>query len=76
MSTFDVRTDSSNPITEIVFAETHHSAGSLQAYKLEPRTSGDIRIYDGDDYVYVNSAEHARDLIKALEKAIEFGWVK
>ena len=76
MSVFDVR---GNPTTfdEIKFAHAEDIGGSMQAYKLEPNTGTDVRLYDGaGDYVYVNSADHARNLIKALEKAIEFGWLQ
>ncbi|MOA05718.1 hypothetical protein D3C78_1253280 [compost metagenome] len=34
-----------------------------------------IESHNGD-YVRVNGVEHARNLIKALEKAIELGWLK
>lgn len=77
MSTFDVRNQEVGKINEIIFADKEHSDGSYQAFKVEPWTSGDVKIYDShDDYVFVNSEEHARNLIKALEKAIELGWLQ
>lgn len=37
-----------------------------------------IQILDEELYnaVYINTKEHAENLIKALRKAIELGWVK
>lgn len=84
MSTFDVR---SKEITSIEFADkfTTDMKEIAHAYKVKPfvPVKGTVSIsdseYDSDDevgYVVVSSAEHAKNLIKALEKAIELGWIK
>lgn len=78
MKTIDIRDAVQNEISEIVFADATADDGSLQANRLSPHQRGaDVRLYDGSgDYVYLNSIEHARNLIKGLEKVIELGWLK
>jgi len=75
---FDVRNDGAGEVDEVVFADGKAADGSYQAHRIEPHTKGrDVKVFDGSgDYVYVNSEDHARDLIKALNKAIELGWLK
>lgn len=81
MTTFDIREEDNSEITEIVFADPSGKDGFSQANKLI------IDEYEGKDYiqfldeesdnaVYINTKEHAENLIKALRKAIELGWVK
>lgn len=82
MSVFDVRNNPVEEITEIVFAEPRHNDedNTPQAYSIE--VGGEIRgdfvaISDaGGECVFINSKEHAENLIKALNKAIELNWVK
>ena len=80
MTTFDIREEDNSEITEIVFAEREDIDGDFQAYTICPAAgcNGFITIYDGEDTesVSVSSVEHAENLIKALRKAIELGWVK
>jgi hypothetical protein len=75
---YDVRNEGEEKIDQLVFADGKAPDGSYQASRIEPHTEGaDVKLYDGSgDYVYVNSAEHARNLVKALNKAIELGWLK
>lgn len=76
MAVFDVRKDVNEAITEIVFAEAEDDAGFSVAYKLSNEFN-DVTIWDDqDESVRVRSIEHAQNLIKALNKAIELGWLK
>lgn len=70
MTSIDIRKEQVDDIDEIIFADN-------DAYCLI-RTGGDIiDIYDiSEDYVQIVSKEHALNLIKALEKAIELEWLK
>jgi hypothetical protein len=77
MTVYDVRCGDDSKIEEVVFADKACVGGSYQAYKIAPNVDGDVKLIDGSgDYVYVNSENHARNLIKALEKAIELGWLQ
>ena len=81
MATFDIREEDSSEITEIVFADPSGKDGFSQANKLiidEYEGKDYIQILDeeSDNAVYINTKEHAENLIKALRKAIELGWVK
>lgn len=80
MAVFDIREKDNSGITEIIFAEREDIDGAFQAYTIHhaPGCNGFITIYDGDDTesVSVSSVEHAENLIKALRKAIELGWIK
>lgn len=86
---YDVRKEVVGEITEIIFADPKHKAQSVShSFKVErfPHAVGMIQIADEekDDnlrssnigYVVVSSASHAKDLMKALEKAIDLGWIK
>ena len=78
MSTYDVRSNNEEVIDEIVFAEKY--CGGSQAFRIcQSWTSTHetyIVISDGCDFTIINSKEHALNLIKALNKAIEFGWIE
>lgn len=79
MSVFDVRNNPVEEITQIVFAESRldDEDSPPQAYKLVTSPLDYIALYDGvGEHVFINSKEHAENLIKALNKAIELGWVK
>lgn len=76
MAVFDVREGVEESITEIVFAEGTSINGLSNAYKVEEVTYG-IAIWSSEDeYVRVHGVEHAQNLIKALNKAIELGGLK
>ena len=76
MASIDIREYQSDSIDEIHFA----GEGVLvyNAFKLrKDEVNGDMvaAISDGCDRVLVYSKTDAENLIKALQKAIEFGWV-
>lgn len=64
----DIRNSDIERVTEILFWEKDWK----DAHKIV-LDGVDTQIADGDAFVYIRSAEHARYLIKALEKAIELG---
>lgn len=72
MATFDVR-DTGETVHEIVFWS---GVGNYASAITEFEGEG-ISIYDrsGDHFV-VQDKQHALDMIKALEKAIELKWLK
>ena len=79
MSTFDVRNSNPAEITEIVFADSTNKVGDYQAYSIIPNFFVNVAyasISDSVDCVNIYSKEHAENLIKALRKAIELGWVE
>lgn len=71
---FDVRFPQSDVVSSIQFAD-RSDEGTLQAHIIE-RNNNRVKIKDGAEFVYVSDAEHARNLVKALEKAISLGWLK
>ena len=78
MSVFDVRKED-NKIEKIIFSSVEGgSAGSDVGYYLRKwdEEDGLVEINDRLVFVLVESAEHARNLQKALDKAIELGWLK
>ena len=74
---YDVRVGDTQVISEIYFADAEDSAGSRQAYKITPETYQESKYIELSDVagemVLINSVNHAKNLIKALEKAIELG---
>ena len=77
MSTLDVRTHKVAEVTEILFSDSSASGFSI-AHKmtLHPADSNLVRIQDGMEFVLIANEEHARNLIMALETAINIGWLK
>lgn len=83
MSVFDVRSEKPDQIEKIVF-ESDDNSSFVLATNITLHQSGDediIRISEDDpdesnSYVLVGSAEGARNLQKALDKAIQLGWLK
>lgn len=77
---FDVREASEEEITEIVFSEytPEDCLSRFHACTIDKNSTGEIFINESscDYYVTINSKEHALNLIKALNKAIDLGWVK
>ena len=79
MAVIDVRKNNSEDTTAVIFSEyrgTEHQDVASTIVK-----SGDYRgcveVWDGAlDFVLIESVEHARNLKKALDKAIELGWLK
>lgn len=77
MSTYDV-CEVKN-IEEIVFSKSTESGGRAIAYFLRKWDARDGFVKVGDarlGFILMESAEHARNLQKALDKAIELGWLK
>lgn len=75
---FDVREGFENKITTIRFSAErgHKMSYTYVAQRLEKyRTDGTVKIMDDDAFVVIESVAHASNLIKALEKAIELGWL-
>jgi hypothetical protein len=84
MSVLDVRNDKVQEFTTIRFADQTGRNSVTHAHELMKWENSSNMIvvadsdYDVDEsmgYVVVSSAEHANDLIKALKKAIELGWL-
>lgn len=73
MAVFDVRNNDPE-IVEILFAEKND--GLACSLEISSAGGGYVSIRDDDDYLVIESAEHARNLQKALDKAIELGWLK
>ncbi len=77
MTVFDVREGNKKEIKGIVFSESESSGGWNIGYFLSNwEEEAFVKISNGLDFVLVESAEHARNLQKALDKAIELGWLK
>ena len=78
MTVFDVRKENSK-IEKIVFnsVEGGYSGYNVGYYLRKwDEDDGLVGINDRHGLVLVESAEHARNLQKALDKAIELGWLK
>lgn len=84
MSDFDVRAKSVGEIKTITFADSKTCSGYSAAYVLtkSEEYKGSVEIqdetYDSNyiGYLLVEGKEHADNLISALYKAIELGWLK
>lgn len=78
MGVFDVRGEKNEEVDTIIFAERNDRDGDEQAYRLSKSTfDGFVLIEDsGSDSVVLSSKEHAQNLIKAVEKAIDLGWLQ
>lgn len=83
MSVFDVRSEKSDGIEKIVFEIDDNSSFVLATNITRHYDDNEsvIRISEddpdeGNSYVLVGSAEGARYLQKALDKAIQLGWLK
>lgn len=81
MATFDVRDENNSVIQEIVFGDKRTSEEySVIASIRQDHNMRGIYFYDEDgditSYAKIISKQHAQDLIKALGKAIELGWLK
>ena len=79
MTSYDVRNDSSADITDIVFSgdcgrENQDIANRIvKSYDY----NNCVEVRDcGEFFVLIESTEQARNFQKALDKAIEFGWLK
>lgn len=85
MSEIDIRTEQTAPVTDIVFSDPSVNT-TLVAYKLtvseQHKKRIELRDESFDDYenglgyLIIPNKENALNLIKALNKAIELGWLK
>lgn len=77
MAVFDVRKED-NKIEKIIFSSVEGESGYDVGYSLckWDEEDGLVEINDRHCFVLVESAEHARNFQKALDKAIELGWLK
>lgn len=81
MSVFDVRKEPEECVGILIFAEENSPDDEPQAYKVfhsqHKKFGSYIEIMDGEgDVIIINTREHAENLIKALNKAIDLGWLK
>lgn len=76
--TIDMRCTEEDEVAEIRFADEYHRAGFNCQADILTKEGDIIRIKESGngDYVRVWSADHARDLILALQKAIALGMLK
>lgn len=75
----DIRTTvEEDPITLIRFADEFVTGTAFRQADVMTRDGGSVRISESGnhDYVRVYSKTHAKDMIAALEKAIDLGWIK
>lgn len=76
MSSIDIRSDNI-VVDSIVFADSGHEDACVlfldDAQKVT--IANDPESMESYRYVQINSSDDAKNLIKALEKALEMGWV-
>lgn len=75
MATIDIREVNEEMIDCIIFSEETDGMGCTLAFKLTTHPDG-TWLGDRYDMVRIKNKEHAQNLIKALNKAIELGWLK
>lgn len=73
MATIDVRGEVEEVVTAIKFSDSY--ATHLIGEGIGEEGSFVMLYDDNNDYVVINDKEHALNLIKALNKAIELGWL-
>lgn len=77
MSEFDVRLKQSDTVTLIRFQDDGHDYDIATHLVIKPNYDNYVGIVDnGNEFVLIQSAQHAVYLIQALEKAVELGWLK
>ena len=82
MASIDVRKESSKEIDSIIFSDSY-DGDVLIAHSIKKEDENfdageqkSIRICDNVAYVIIKDADHARHLIRALEKSIDLGWIE
>lgn len=75
MAVFDAREAELVNIDSIVFNEADCDGFTLR-YKLIPFDDDTVKIVDNYNYIFIFNKQHALNLIKALNKAIDLGWLK
>lgn len=80
MAAIDIRDQTDITIDRIVFDDLDRPTTWSFAVALVHYCNDDADTFrivdDSGDFVRILSKEHAKNLIKALEKAIELGWVE
>lgn len=73
MATIDIRDISEDAIDEIRVRDKDRCILSVE---LIERAGNYVNVYDSDgsDRLTIHSEEHANNLIKGIQKAIELGW--
>lgn len=75
MATIDIREEQDNNVDEVVFWDATNISGTCFVSNKITNTTH-VRIEDEDNYVIIENKQHAENLIKALHKAVELGWLK
>ena len=75
MSVLDIRVDTPSPVEKIVFSSEAVDGWGV-AHCLTTYGTKFVAIRDSGESVLLTNKEHAENLIKALQKAIELGWLK
>lgn len=81
MASIDIREHIDSEVDEIIFADEKGDDGFYQARSLSKCAGNDgdkyIQIEDfSNGRVWVNSVEHANNLIDAIKHAIHLGWIE
>ena len=72
MAKIDIRNEVSGDIDHIIFCSNEENAYEL----IKQKTEGGFSISDEDYGVYVENKVQAVNMMKAVQKAIDLGWVK
>lgn len=73
MATIDVRDEAEDVVQVIKFSDSY--ATHLVGEGIGEKDSFVTLYDDNEDFVVINDKQHALNLIKALNKAIELGWL-
>ncbi|WYV99223.1 hypothetical protein Roomu2_00055 [Pseudomonas phage vB_PpuM-Roomu-2] len=74
MKVIDIRDN--QEFGKVVFADRLNGTTNVAHYIDKfPHKGSSIRIQDGTEFVVISGLEHANNLIKAIEKAKELGWL-
>lgn len=85
MTEFDVRFNKTPPVSTIRFSDNMVRNTSVASTlclsssnenRLEIRDESFDNYHSGEGYLVIADQDHAENLIKALYKAIELGWLK
>lgn len=77
MNELDIRLKQRETVTTIRFQDDGRDYDVATHLTVKPNYDDYVGIVDnGNEFVLIQSAQHAVYLIQALEKAIELGWLK
>jgi hypothetical protein len=75
MSTLDIRNETTESVNTIIVGDCHTELYSVDTLN---NVEGDTRIClshsESSEDLVITSEQHARDIIKGIEKAIGLGW--